>query len=149
MLSGHCTQQITSKDCGINIEILTAMCLPVLSLGILSWHKPSQWQLQVLESWRKIRESKKVISSEVVGDLPVMLDSCCSAQPFHLLNQLMPFQYEVNVVGVMWLNYTPVDKINFCVWLHSLFLFPHPHTVLSTTKNELRKEVIKEGKKDY
>ena len=47
---------------------------------------------------------KEVISSEVVGDLPVMLDSCCSAQPFHLINQLMPFQHEVNVVGVKWLN---------------------------------------------
>jgi hypothetical protein len=106
MLSGHCTQQKMSKDCGIDIEILTSMFLPVLSLGILSWHKPSQWKLQVLVSWWKIqeRESKEVISSEVVGDLPVMLDSCCSAQPFHLINQLMPFQHEVNVVGVKWLN---------------------------------------------
>jgi len=80
------------------------MCLLVLSLGVLSWYKPSQWQFQVLESWWKIRERKEVISSEVVRDLQVILDSCCSAQPFHLMNQLIPFQHEVNVVGVVWLG---------------------------------------------
>ena len=94
------------------------MCLPVLSLGVLSWHKPSQWQLQVLESWWKIRESKEVISSEVVWDLLVMLDSCCPAQPFYLMNQLIPFQHEENVVGIMWLSETPVGESQFCIWLH-------------------------------
>jgi hypothetical protein len=51
------------------------MCLLVLSLGVLSWYKPSQWQFQVLESWWKIRERKEVISIEVVRDLLVILDS--------------------------------------------------------------------------
>ena len=78
MLSEQCTPQRRSKGVS-SIKQLTSMCLRVLSLGVLSWYKPSRWQFQVLESWRKIRESKEVISSEVVRDLLVILDSCCSA----------------------------------------------------------------------
>ena len=78
MLSEQCPQQRTSKGVS-SIKQLTSMCLRVLSLGVLSWYKPSRWQFQVLESCWKIRERKDVISSEVVQDLLVILDSCCSA----------------------------------------------------------------------